>query len=200
LEEMMRALRFWNAAILSTLVAASSALYAQQDEKQQENKPPRHEEPRPEPRQGQEPRPETRPDEMKTPRQDQARQPKQENREQRQDEQRQDERQSREPMKPGRQEGSRQDAHARPAGKGGHIPDDRFRAQFGRSHTFVAQRPVIVEGQPRFQYSGYSFILIDAWPADWAYTDDCYIEYVDGDYFLFDLLHPGERIALIVVM
>jgi hypothetical protein len=103
-------------------------------------------------------------------------------------------------MNPNRQEGTRQDAHARPAGKGGHIPDDRFRTQFGRSHTFVAQRPVIIEGQPRFQYGGYSFILVDPWPADWAYTDDCYIDYVDGDYFLFDLLHPGERIALFVVM
>jgi hypothetical protein len=64
----------------------------------------------------------------------------------------------------------------------------------------VAQRPVIVEGQPRFQYGGYSFALVDAWPADWTYTDDCYIDYIDGEYFLFDLRHPGMRIALFVVM
>jgi len=42
--------------------------------------------------------------------------------------------------------------------------------------------------------------LVDAWPVDWAYTDDCYIDYVDGEYFLFDLLHPGIRVAVFVVM
>jgi hypothetical protein len=42
--------------------------------------------------------------------------------------------------------------------------------------------------------------LVDAWPAGWAYTDDCYIDYIDGEYFLFDLLHPGVRIAVFVVM
>jgi hypothetical protein len=88
---------------------------------------------------------------------------------------------------------------ARPAGKGGHIPDDKFRAHFGQSHHFSA-RTVIVQGQPQFQYGGYVFEFIDVWPADWAYTDDCYVDYIDGEYFLFDLFHPGVRIALFVVM
>src|ERR1700727_5444 len=87
---------------------------------------------------------------------------------------------------------------ARPAG--GRIPDDKFRAQFGRSHTVVIRQPVIVGGQPRFQFGGYWFVIADPWPGDWAYTDDCYIDYVDGAYFLFDLRHPGVRIALTVVM
>lgn len=192
----MRAFRLLNLALLSVLVASSAALYAQ-DEKQQEDKP-RQEEPkrqdepkRPEePKQQDEAKPASRPDEMKTPRQDEAKPSKQE--------QKQEEKQSRDEMKQGRQE--QQEGHARPAGKGGHIPDDRFRAQFGRSHTFRVQRPVVVDGQPRFEYGGYSFVLIDAWPADWAYTDDCYVDYIDGEYFLFDLLHPGMRIALFVVM
>ena len=89
-------------------------------------------------------------------------------------------------------------AHAKPAGKGGHIPDDKFRASFGRGHTFHPSRPVIVNNQPTFNYGGYSFIMVDAWPAGWAYTDDCYIDYIDGEYFLFDLLHPGVRIELFV--
>jgi TolA-binding protein len=84
-------------------------------------------------------------------------------------------------------------------GRGGHIPDNQFRAHFGRSHSFRAQT-VIVSGQPQFQYSGYTFELVDAWPAGWVYTDDCYIDYIDGEYFLFDLLHPGIRIAVFVVM
>lgn len=31
------------------------------------------------------------------------------------------------------------------------------------------------------------------------HADDCYVDYIDGEYFLFDLLHPGVRIALIVL-
>lgn len=93
---------------------------------------------------------------------------------------------------------SENEAHSHPAGKGGHIPDDKFRSHFGKSHTFHPSRPTIVNNQPTFVYGGYSFVMVDPWPAEWAYTDDCYIDYVDGEYFLFDLLHPGVRIALFV--
>ena len=62
--------------------------------------------------------------------------------------------------------------------------------------TLSAARPSVVNGQPTFQYGGYSFVLVDPWPVGWAYSDDCYIDYVDGEYFLFDLVHPGVRIAL----
>ena len=207
----MRAFRFLNLAILSILVACSAVLYAQ-EEKQQEEKPPRQEEPKGQeagkpaskqdevkpPKQeapkGQEPgKPAARQDEMKPPRHEEAKPDKQE--------QKREEKQSREQMNNGRQEPvPQQEGHARPAGKGGHIPDDRFRAQFGRGHVFKVQRPVAVEGGQGFVYGGYSFVLVDAWPSDWAYTDDCYVDDVDGEYFLFDMFHPGVRIALMVVM
>ena len=177
----MRAFKFLNLAILSALIASSAALYAQ-DEKQ-ENKPPRQEEPRREPKQ----------DEMKPPKQDEAKPSKEERREERSGE-----RQSGEQMKPG--EHAQQGSHARPTGKSAHIPEEKFRAQFGRSHTFKAPRPQLVEGQPQFVYGGYSFVLIDPWPMEWAYADDVYVDYVDGDYFLYNLAHPGVRIALFVVM
>lgn len=115
-------------------------------------------------------------------------------------EQKRGQEQSGDHAKPEKQEHPQMQAdHERRAGKGGHIPDDKFRAHFGQGHHFNA-RTVIVQGRPQFQYSGYTFEFVDAWPVDWAYTDDCYIEYIDGEYFLFDLLHPGIRIALIVVM
>ncbi|MFZ0439180.1 MAG: hypothetical protein WAL76_13740 [Candidatus Sulfotelmatobacter sp.] len=120
---------------------------------------------------------------------------------------------AREEAKPPRQEDakpSKQDEAKAPANReqaehaanrtGGHIPDDKFRAHFGRQHTLVINHPTIVEGQPRFQYGGYWFSIVDAWPVGWAYTDDCYIDYVDGEYFLFDLRHPGVRVAIVVVL
>jgi hypothetical protein len=88
---------------------------------------------------------------------------------------------------------------AQDADRGSRIPDDKFRSNFGRQHTFAVQRTTI-RGQAGFQYGGYSFTIVDAWPVGWAYTDQCYIDYIDGEYFLFDLAHPGVRIEVIVVL
>ena len=84
--------------------------------------------------------------------------------------------------------------------RGGRIPDDRFRAHFGREHRFRINRPTIVAGYPRFQYGGYWFGFIDPWPADWYYTDDVYVDYVDGGYYLYNPARPGVRIAINVVL
>ena len=81
----------------------------------------------------------------------------------------------------------------------GRIPDDKFRAHFGRQHTFSVH-PTTVGEHPQFQYGGYTFNIVEVWPADWTYTDDCYVDYIDGEYFLFDLRHPGIRLALVVVL
>jgi hypothetical protein len=109
-----------------------------------------------------------------------------------------------EDAKPSRQSGqagqSNQHAQRSADHRGGRIPDDKFRAQFGRQHTFKINRTTTAQGQGGFQYGGYSFAIIDVWPAEWAYTDDCYIDYVDGEYFLFDLLHPGVGVAIVVVL
>jgi hypothetical protein len=199
----MRASRFLKLTILSVLVGCSALVYAQ-DEKPQD-KPTQKEEAKPEPKQ----------DQSKPLKQDkqEPKQDKQDKEEVKQD-QKQEQKESHDQMKPQGQERPEQQmeraqpqaqghpekaGNAGPAGKGGHIPDDKFHANFGRSHTFSA-RTVIVQGQPQFQYSGYSFQLVEAWPEGWAYTDDCYIDYIDGEYFLLDLLHPGVRVAVFVVM
>jgi len=83
--------------------------------------------------------------------------------------------------------------------RGGHIPDDRFRAHFGHEHRFRIGRPVIVEGAPRFQYGGYWFAIVEPWPVGWAYNDEVYVDYVDDGYFLFSPVHPGVRISINVV-
>jgi hypothetical protein len=202
----MRVLKVLGLTILSVMLGTSVFLHAQ-DEKQQQDKP-RQEDMKPQSAQ----------DEAK-PKQDEAKPAKQQDeanptKQEKQDEKqmRKQEKETREhaapehPEEPNRQMPASQEqmhpsqgGNARPAGRGGHIPDSQFHAHFGREHTFRADT-VIVSGQPRFQYGGYTFELVDAWPADWAYTDDCYVDYIDGEYFLFDLLHPGIRIAVFVVM
>jgi hypothetical protein len=96
-----------------------------------------------------------------------------------------------------------QQGKARPAGKSAHIPDPQFRANFGRQHTFAVNRVIttttIVPNQTQFVFAGYTFVFLDPWPADWLFTDECYIDYVEDEYFLFNPLHPGIRIALFVV-
>ena len=166
--------------MLTLLLGVPAALYSQD-----EPKPPKQEEPRAEPKA--EPRPEPRPGEANPPKErEEAKPPKQDDSKRQRDE--------------GQQQPHAQNGHiARPAGKTVRIPDEKFRAQFGRSHTFVISKPVVVEGQPRFQYSGYWFVIAESWPVGWAYTDDCYIDYLDGDYFLFDLLHPDVRVMVFVV-
>jgi len=90
--------------------------------------------------------------------------------------------------------------HPAAANQGQHIPDDKFRAHFGRQHTFRVQRTQVVDvAQPVIIYGGYNFQLVEAWPTDWGFDDTCYIDYVDGEYFLFDVLHPNIRIAVFVV-
>jgi hypothetical protein len=79
------------------------------------------------------------------------------------------------------------------------IDDEHFRAHFGHDHHFAIRHVTIVGGRPHFAYGGYNFEIVDVWPHGWAYTDNCYIDYVDGGYFLFNLAHPGIRISLTVL-
>jgi hypothetical protein len=86
--------------------------------------------------------------------------------------------------------------------RGYHIPEDRFRAHFGRGHWFrVHSVPIIVvDGYPRFQYGGFWFSMVDPWPEYWARTwyetDDVYVDYVNDGYYLYNRRHPGVAIAV----
>jgi hypothetical protein len=82
----------------------------------------------------------------------------------------------------------------------GRIPDERFRSHFGREHHFHMGNPVMVGGYSRFQYGGFWFGFVDPWPVDWYYTDDFYIDYVDGGYYMYNPYYPGARFAVTVVM
>jgi hypothetical protein len=187
------------------------AALAWAQEPRDESKPPqqepaRQEEPRPEPRRDAAP-----PSREGEPRSNEARPSQQEEAKPPQSERQESARPPREESKPAHEQHGQepqrgQEAqsgqHARPAGKSAHIPDSKFKASYGRQHSFTVNRVInqttVVAGQTNFVYGGYTFVILDPWPADWLFTDDVYIDYVDDDYFLFDVLHPGIRIALFV--
>jgi hypothetical protein len=79
-------------------------------------------------------------------------------------------------------------------GAHGRISDDHYRASFGSGHNFhVSQGDY---GNHRFNYGGYSFGFVDAWPVGWYYTDEVYVVYDDGGYYMYDVVHPGIRISV----
>ena len=82
----------------------------------------------------------------------------------------------------------------------GRIPDERFRSNFGHEHVFRINQPVIVGGYSRFQYGGYYFGFVQPWPAEWYYTDDVYVDYIDGGYYLYNPYYPGARVSISVVL
>ena len=80
------------------------------------------------------------------------------------------------------------------------IPQSRFRSSFGREHFFRIGRPAFYGRSPRFQYGGFWFSFAGAAPAywgpNWYDSDDVYIDYSDGGYYLFDNRYPGQGIPL----
>ena len=81
---------------------------------------------------------------------------------------------------------------------GGGIPADRFAANFGREHSFrVSQGDY---SNRRFEYGGYSFGFVDAWPSNWLYTQDVFVVEINGVYYLCNPLYPGVNIALSFTM
>jgi hypothetical protein len=89
---------------------------------------------------------------------------------------------------------SPRDGENRGGGEHGRISDEHYRASFGREHNFRVNRGDY--DNRRFEYGGYSFGFIDPWPASWYYTDEVYVVYDDGVYYMYDVVHPGIRISV----
>jgi hypothetical protein len=82
--------------------------------------------------------------------------------------------------------------------KAGRIPDDRYKANFGREHTFR-----VSEGDyrnHRFQYGGYWFGFAQPWPSNWLYTQDVYVVDINGVYYLCNASYPGVNLMLNVTL
>jgi hypothetical protein len=82
--------------------------------------------------------------------------------------------------------------------KGGHehgrISNDHYAARFGRGHSFHVRRGDYAHR--RFRYGGYDFGFVEPWPIGWGYSDDVYVEYDDGGYYMYNRVHPGMRISI----
>jgi hypothetical protein len=81
---------------------------------------------------------------------------------------------------------------------GGRIPEDRFKANFGREHSFR-----VSEGDyrnHRFQYGGYWFGFASVWPSNWLYTQDVYVVEINGVYYLCNASYPGVNLMLNVTL
>lgn len=180
--------------VLSLLLGAPAIVCAQDDAK------PKQEEPKPHPDQAKPPHgDEDKPKDVKPEKRDDMKPESTKPEDMKREEGRQEEKRDNAKPQERNERNENEHAGARPSGKRvDRIPEDRFRQNFGREHVTVINRPVIVEGRPHFQFGGYWFGISDPWPVGWAYSDQVYVDYIDGEYFLFDVLHPGVRIALIV--
>jgi len=76
----------------------------------------------------------------------------------------------------------------------GRIPEERFRTNFGQGHRFrVSQNDY---RSHRFEYGGYAFGFVGAWPSNWLYTEDVYVVEINGAYYLCNSMYPGVNIEL----
>src|ERR1700686_3791963 len=97
-----------------------------------------------------------------------------------------------------RQEEKNPEQTQRAAGNhGGRIPDDRFRANFGREHSFRVSQDDYSRDR-RFQYGGYWFGFVDAWPSNRRYTEDVFVVEIDGVYYLCNPMYPGVNVTLTI--
>jgi len=171
-------------AVLSLTLGIAAPAYAQQEQRDQQEeqkaKPAQQEEKKVQPAAKQEEKPaaqqekNTKPEEKNAQQQDKNAKPEEKNAQQHTQQ-----------AQPGKQA-----QHA----AGGRIPDDRFKANFGREHTFhVSQGDY---SNHRFQYGGYWFGFVDAWPSNWLYTQDVFVVEINGVYYLCNPMYPGVNIAL----
>ena len=216
-----------SAGLLFLFLGAVAPTYAQQEQHEQEAKPQKQEEAKPE-RQEQAKAP--RQEQAKPERQEQAKAPKQEQaKPERQGQAKAPKQEQAKPERQEQAKAPKQEQHARgrqearssqgpqrtsqeearqravpklrlSSRREDRIPDDRFRSNFGTGHRFRIGAPRMVDGYSRFQYGGYWFGFLDPWPTGWYYTDEVYVDYIDGAYYLYNPFYPGARVAITVYL
>jgi len=188
----MKVIRITSAAILSLLLGIAASGYAEQEKQGEKQREP---EKQAEPAKQAKPEQQAKPAKQAKPEQQHAQQQKQAKPEQQQQQHAQQQKQQ-DKNKQQQQHAQQQKQPVQQAGArgGGRIPEDRYRANFGREHTFhVSQADY--RGR-RFQYGGYWFGFVDPWPSNWLYTQNVYVVDINGVYYLCNPMYPGVNIAL----
>ena len=190
-------------AVLSLTLGAAAPAYAQQEQhdqqEEQKDKPARQDE-----KKAQSERPakqeekNAQPQDRNNKQEERSAQPQDKNNKQEEKNAQQQDRNSKQ------EEKNAQQQHSQPAQRaggngGGRIPDDRYRANFGREHSFRVSHDDY-DRDRHFQYGGYSFAFVDAWPSNWLYTQDVFVIEIDGMYYLCNPAYPGVNIELSVTL
>src|ERR1017187_9475920 len=134
-------------AVLSLAPGVAAPAYAQQEQEQQQDKNTKQEE-----KSAQQHDKNNKQEEKSAQQQDKNNQQEQKNAQQ-QDRNNQQEQKN------------AQQSHTQPAqhASGNRIPDDRYKANFGREHSFRVNQSDYSRDR-RFQYGGYWFGFVDPWP------------------------------------
>jgi hypothetical protein len=215
---LMKALGVISTTALFLFLGASVPVFAQEEhheeaakpEKQQEAKPAQHQEQAKPAKQEEQAKPEKQQEQANSAKQEEQKQAKGQQEQQQKQQQAKQVKQEEGGKAAGQQHAQRTPAEekrqrAEPAlrlsARGeGRIPDERFRSNFGREHEFRIGSPRLVDGYSRFQYGGFWFGFVQPWPVTWYYTDDVYVDFIDGGYYLCNPYYPGDRVAISVVI
>jgi phage repressor protein C with HTH and peptisase S24 domain len=186
----MKTIGIISTAALALLLGVPALSYAQQDPQDQKQ------EQKDKPAEKAAPDKNAKQEERNTQQEDKNKQQEQKNAQQQDRNTKQEEKSTQQQDKNNQQQQKNTQQAQRASGNhGGRIPDDRFQANFGRQHSFHVSQSDYSRDR-RFEYGGYSFGFVDAWPSNWLYTEDVYVIEVDGVYYLCNASYPGVNIAL----
>ena len=189
----MKLIGIVSTAVLSLAIAAP--VYAQQEQHDQEEQKDKPAEKKAQPEKSAKPEEKSaQPEKNAKPEEKRAQQPEKNAKPEERNAQQQDQEKNNKPeQRNAQQQAKPQEQHASGNG-GGRIPDDRYKANFGQQHTFRVSQGDYNNHQ--FQYGGYSFAFVGAWPSNWLYTQNVYVIDIDGVYYLCNPMYPGVNIAL----
>jgi hypothetical protein len=204
----MKTIGIISTAALALLLGVAAPSYAQDDHDQQQEqkdkpadkKAPEEKTAKPEEKAAPQQDKNAKQEEKNTQQEDKNKQQEQKNAQQQDKNTQQEEKSAQQQDKNNtQQEKNTQQAQHTAGNQGGRIPDDRYRANFGQEHQFrVSQNDY--SRDHRFQYGGYWFGFVGAWPSNWLYTQDVYVVEIDGVYYLCNAMYPGVNVALSVTL
>jgi phage repressor protein C with HTH and peptisase S24 domain len=185
----MKVIGIISTATLSLFLGVAAPIYAQdqQDQKQEQKDTPAEKKAQHDKNAKQE--------DKNTKQQDKNNQQQQRNAQQENRNTQQEEKSAQQQEKNNKQEDRNTQQTPRSAGNHDRIPADRYQANFGREHSFHVSQSDYSRDR-RFQYGGYWFGFVDAWPSNWLYTQDVYVVEINGVYYLCNPAYPGVNITL----